>query len=501
MRAPSQRQRRIRIYAYSDADQGQTGIVTPLYIFQQEVWAEIRPESGDERTSAAQAQRVRKVVFLLADTVSVPLNGLILVKATGEAYRVEAVLPRWEGGLQQVKGLFADDGSYQRNDSTVFINATVGMAGSGELASATTENVGVGFAELSSSGELASVGVETISASASLRSGGGENAAAGVGGIAAFGLAGAGSEFSFAQETIPGTAQEAGGGTEASAAGILGIAAVGLEGMGSENAGATETISGSGGLASGGSINASQGIPKYPNKPAGLSLITERPYTSNPDGWPTAARSGSVSNVSDATAPYSPPGCEDFIYPAGLASGDSIVEQKFTFSSGVRKLYIAIVFEMSSNFVGDNSFVNKIGFVEPGNIGSIIVNANGAGNVSQYQPEIRTQANAGTDRNMGPNVAGNTGYTFPRGSWVIWEMYFVLNSTPTTADGTCDCWIQALGQDANPVHTHHLTGQMWDNAGNLFTAYDEEKIWGGNSGTTLAAQQSIRMDHIGIFGA
>lgn len=411
MTAPSKRDRRVRIYAYSDADQGKTGIVTPLYIFQQEVWAQVRPISGDERTTAAQAQRTERCMFLLERSVSVPRNGLIMIKATGTLWRVQAVLSRYEKALQQVEGFLVDDAQYPRNDQTVFINATVGMAGAGELGTSTSVSTGFFAAALAGMGEVGVGASQNLASVARAAGGGADAAAAGISGVAAVALESTGSQLSFAketitgvvqeagsgadaasaaittqvtaalagggsdaatgQETIPATVAEAGGGAENAAAGIQGLVTAVLASMGVVSAAAVETITGAIQEASGGSIAASAGAPGTfrPNMPAGMTIV-----------WDTGNITNAVSQVSGGSfssggpvplsvtnlSPNTPSSVGEFAgnlsntpgggmrvtYATNLHGGNSPVRMSIASyaQAGTGKLYMAWQFTLSSGF-------------------------------------------------------------------------------------------------------------------------------------------------------
>jgi hypothetical protein len=270
----SLRDRRVRVYSYSDADQGKSGVIKPLYIFEQECWAAIRAAGGSERSAGAEAQRQAISVFIFADTVAIPRNGLLMIKANGEMYRVQTVdQRRWEHE-QHVRGLLTDEEIYNRNDQTVFIPITaIVMSGAGTVLGTATLSFGIGQGGLAGAGSAFAQFVQQLISTALAAGGGSVNAVAGLLGTAAISLAGAGSLFGFSAETIPGTVATEGGGSIAAAGGIQGVAAIGLAGMGSLAAVCQQTLLSTASVAGGGSIAAAgPGTPPN-NEPPGMTAV------------------------------------------------------------------------------------------------------------------------------------------------------------------------------------------------------------------------------------
>jgi hypothetical protein len=103
----SLRNRRIRVYAYTDATAN--GLVSNTYAFLGEYWGRLEPPTGAELNVAEQANYQIDASVLLDGDLTIPPQGLIRDCRTGTLYKIEAVLPRRQTREQQVHGSATTD--------------------------------------------------------------------------------------------------------------------------------------------------------------------------------------------------------------------------------------------------------------------------------------------------------------------------------------------------------------------------------------------------------
>lgn len=113
----SHRTRRLAVYAYSDAGsdgrRAQTFVKTPSPDDDGNWWGSIVVPSGREVEIAANKGYQVDAVIGLSDEVTVDPNGVIKDAATGDTFKITAVLPRTMGHAeQQIMAQRVDDAQY-----------------------------------------------------------------------------------------------------------------------------------------------------------------------------------------------------------------------------------------------------------------------------------------------------------------------------------------------------------------------------------------------------
>jgi hypothetical protein len=329
------RDRRIRIYDYTDADQGQTGVETAVYVFQQECWATVRDASTSERTVAGRAQRDLTTVFTLAASVVVPTTALIQIKATGQLFRVTGPMTRGRF-QQQVGGIETDEAEYTLVDTSQGISGTAAFAGASSFLMAAAE-IFAGSASFASAGTTVGFGAGTFFGTARFASsasvaaigftgpsnvvGGGvfagAGSVAGTGGetyaaSGAFASSGSATASGLQSLGIVGSGQFAGTASVqsqgfAGAGGNVGTA--NFAGSGSSSAQGGQTISGVGVFASAGSLNASAPPPviivgdfRGAGSAQGTNITQVFPGQNMPPGYTVVVNTGDITTPLPSSA-------------------------------------------------------------------------------------------------------------------------------------------------------------------------------------------------------
>jgi uncharacterized protein YjdB len=222
----------------------------------------------------------------------------------------------------------------------------------------------------------------------------------------------------------------------------------------------------------------------YTNLPSGMTTLTEDPYNAvASNGFSTAWGGSTLSIVQDGSAPKSPSSVMQVTYPAGLPGGNAPFQQDHGISGGqYTEFYGAIWVKFSSNFVGQISGVNKLFFIwtdDNGGTPAYYLSAQAVG-AENFQPQIRTQDAGAQD--LPPNVSGQTGYTFPRNTWVEWEFYIKIN-TPGSSNGIVRVWMNGVKvSDYTNIHVSPASSQAH------LQDYQFAPYWGGTGGSLSAAQ-------------
>ena len=263
-------------------------------------------------------------------------------------------------------------------------------------------------------------------------------------------------------------------------------------------AGTTNIIASSEGVTGSASLTVSPPPPSgsiSSNEPAGMTVLTERPFNAlNEDGW-TNTGSSDYKIVADATAPKSPSNVGQIRFPAGFGSGNAPAVLEKVWSGTQKTLYVSFWVKFSSNWDGNDAGVNKIFHFWIGGSNRLVLNARGVGS-GTLLTEIELQGiKAGGNYDAGTTAlfTANLGPTgeLVRNQWLHWEAVFVGNSSGT-ADGTVDWWV-------NGTKVGHYGGlQFVSGAG-----YWEEMEWSptyGGAGGVVPADQYQWIDHIYVSG-
>lgn len=250
-------------------------------------------------------------------------------------------------------------------------------------------------------------------------------------------------------------------------------------------------------------------MPGAWHEPAGLALITDRPFnslasttsdTKGAEGWdPIEARYPNFAIVQDPTAPLSPPNVLRTRYPAGFGGGSAPGtlqdnNARWVTPGRYRTLYHRFAVKLDPHFVGHPTSTNKLFHVwvgaDPGSAGNrIFYRAVCAGSAPcdfqvalQGAPDARTRFPA----NVGNGVMG-------RGVWITYEVELALN-TPGQSDGRLDVWTD--GQ-----LTHHYTDLEIAGPGEtlVYQQIQWSPTWGGG-GSTVPATFDVWLDGVVAAG-
>jgi hypothetical protein len=237
-------------------------------------------------------------------------------------------------------------------------------------------------------------------------------------------------------------------------------------------------------------------------EPAGMTLISERPFSSvNEDpNWGVTGASGSVNNfsiVSDAQAPRSPNSVGQILYPAGFNGGGEPVNVYTLFNTWYRTLYIGVWIKMSSNWVGHLTAVNKVIHLNVGGNQSganhvvPTIWGNGAGMLQAgvLLQGIVTDGKGNNAVNLYPNL-GPSG-EIVRGQWHHLEYVFVGN-TSGTANGTAEWWLDG-------VKVGSYSGMEYVPDTGLFWQLSWAPTWGGGGGV-VSSNMMMSFDHLRVSG-
>jgi hypothetical protein len=262
--------------------------------------------------------------------------------------------------------------------------------------------------------------------------------------------------------------------------------------------GTTNVIASSEGISGSASLTVTAAPPPggiSSNEPAGMTVLTERPFNAlNEDGW-TNTGSSDYKIAADATAPKSPSNVGQIKFPAGFGSGNAPAVLEKVWSGTQKTLYVSFWVKFSSNWIGNTAGVNKIFHFWIGGSNRLVLNARGVG-TGKLLTEVELQGitaggnyDAGTTAlftaNLGPSGE------LVRNQWLHWEAVFIGNSSGT-ANGSVDWWV-------NGTKVGHYGGlQFVSGAG-----YWEEMEWSptyGGAGGVVPADQYQWIDHIYISG-
>ncbi|PYO76462.1 MAG: hypothetical protein DMD63_14435 [Gemmatimonadetes bacterium] len=231
-------------------------------------------------------------------------------------------------------------------------------------------------------------------------------------------------------------------------------------------------------------------------EPAGMTPITERPFSAlNEAGW-TDQASPYLTIVSDATAPKSPPGVIQMLFPAGFLDGSSPAVSEAVLGTRYRTIYVSFWMKYSSNWIGHDTGTNKILHFWVGGVNRIYNLVQGVGtgplvaSVDVQGVITGGQYDGGTNGKFAPNL-GVPGI-IPRGQWVHWEMVFTGN-TAGNADGTIEWWLDGAKLGS-------YGGVQFVSGNALWESMEWSPTWGGNSGIRVPADQYSWLDHIYISG-
>jgi hypothetical protein len=264
---------------------------------------------------------------------------------------------------------------------------------------------------------------------------------------------------------------------------------------------ATITVSASGKTATasitvtGTTTTGSSTVPTPSTQPSGLSYITSRPFNAvTENGWqePYIMGSGDAVIGSDATSPVNAPHNLLVTDPVGLNAGYTAFSQSYTLSTSPTELFVSVYVKYGSNFTIDQAGITKIlYFWANDNVPTLCICTYSTSSSGAFQPQLRTQD--ATYSNLGPNVSGQTGYTFARNTWVRLDVYLKMNS-PGNSDGVGEIW-------ANGTLVANYTNVNYVNSSSQATwaTISIAPYWGG-AGGTIATPQTVQFSGLYASG-
>jgi uncharacterized protein YjdB len=222
----------------------------------------------------------------------------------------------------------------------------------------------------------------------------------------------------------------------------------------------------------------------WPNEPAGMTVLSDygmdQPIPTIGDvpilgsgGWHAVSNTGGGASLSsDASAPVSPPGVYQFIYPIGSHDGSAPGTVYFTMNAA--ELYCGFYWKPSNPWQTDPSGTNKIAFLFIGGRTNFIsMHSYGTYYALQVQNEIISV-------NYDPNV---TTTPITLGQWHRIEWYV------NAVTGAMKVWLDGVLQ----------TDVVSSFPGN-FTMFQFSPTWGGNVGAVKTETDYYWYDHVHLSG-
>lgn len=268
----------------------------------------------------------------------------------------------------------------------------------------------------------------------------------------------------------------------------------------------------------------STGNPFTPNLPGDYTLLDESPCSAATEGaWQNfnaLAGSWTLRNGASYTpAQGNPPGAG----PRSPSGTSNIYEARYTQNrsdgtpgnrslTGVgafnyRRLYIAGWFQLSSNWQGHNSSVNKVMIANVSGSPKMVLSATGTdANTLRWQFRLQNLgasevSTANLDRNLGS--AGDENCI--RGVWHRVEL-IIYTGTAGNANGEVHMWVTRYNSNgtisAGPTKTHQYTNIQFvpsADASYQWSSPRWEPIWGG-TGDTVAQEMYMWCDHMTVAG-
>lgn len=241
------------------------------------------------------------------------------------------------------------------------------------------------------------------------------------------------------------------------------------------------------------------GAPPTNNEPAGMALISNRPFSAvDEGGWDDSWGSlGTI--VTDATAPESPSNVLQMHLPAGFGEGGGPCSGDLTFPTNYRTVYVRYSAKFSAGWQGPSSGIDKAFYIYD-DLGhpTIIFDMDGDGFVDK-SPMVAGQdiIHAGSPSPGGdlanpfwpPNVDSTL---IPRGEWFTVEFVAVSNTSGST-NGTLDWWVNGVKKGA-------VTGIQFATGSRLWNLLHYTEIYTGTSGTRPASAQNVYWDNLYVSG-
>ena len=220
----------------------------------------------------------------------------------------------------------------------------------------------------------------------------------------------------------------------------------------------------------------------WPHEPSGASVIGDQGFNSltTGDGWTIADNtSGLGSVVSDGTAPFSPTGVLQYLYPVGFTGGTGPAAEWHGLP-GLSQVFVGMWWKVSNPWQGHASNVNKIAFLFPGSGGDMYIAMYGTPG-GPYELKVIPQFPGLPSNWLEPNVAH---VPVQLGTWHRIEWFINYNG------GVVQWWL-----DGQLVGSY--TGVPFPSG--AMTEFKMSSTWGGIGGSK-SEDDYYWFDHVHVSG-
>jgi hypothetical protein len=234
--------------------------------------------------------------------------------------------------------------------------------------------------------------------------------------------------------------------------------------------------------------------PGASNEPAGMTVVTERPFNAIDElGWSDAGGAyGTI--ISDPTAPKSPSSVLQIKLPAGYGEGGGPFSGEYGFAKNYRTVYVSYWAKYSSNWYGPSSNINKTFYLytslgAPSLVFDMDCHSNGPME-TQVAGQNILAGGIGTypgDPFWTPNLASGV---VARGQWHHVE-FIAVGNTAGNRDGSIDWYL-------NGVHVGSYSGIQFQTGATLWNLMHYTLLYTGTNNSTPPADQYNYWDHIYI---
>ncbi len=221
--------------------------------------------------------------------------------------------------------------------------------------------------------------------------------------------------------------------------------------------------------------------PRWANEPAGFVTSTDQPWDAMVDASWKRRSSAHDRIIQDSTAPFSPSGVLEYLYPEGFEGGTAPATHYFPLGNS-REVFIGLEWKVSEAWHGHATGVNKIHFLYLADGGDVAMVMHG-GVAGPYELRVLPQWREHTRSWLTSNVANPP---IRPGAWHRIEWHLKYESSPGAGDGTIRWWVDGR------LSGSHNDVRFPDDAG--FAEYQMSPTWGG-VGDVKRQTDSYRFDH------
>ena len=221
--------------------------------------------------------------------------------------------------------------------------------------------------------------------------------------------------------------------------------------------------------------------PRWSNEPARFTAVTDHAWDAIVDASWRRRASEHDRIIQDSSAPISPSGVLEYVYPQGFAGGTAPATHYFPLGN-VKEVFVGLEWKASESWHGHSTGVNKIHFLylAGGSDVAMVMHGSDAG---PYEIRVLPQWREHTRSWLTPNAARRP---VQPGAWHRIEWHLKYESHPGAGDGVISWWIDGT-----------LTGSYTDlrfpdDAG--FAEYQMSPTWGG-VGDVKRHGDYYRFDH------